>query len=99
MNYPNLAQNYLFVHNIFLSVLYSLTTFTDSDGHITYFIFYFAPLFLYFMCLMNTYSFSQNRPESYSPYILNVLAVILAVVYAALGYLETLGGDHDIYSL
>jgi hypothetical protein len=99
VNYPNLVQSYLFIHIIFLSTLYSLTTFTDTEEQITYFIFYFAPLFLYFSCLINTHSFSQNKPESYSPYFLNAFALIVAIAYVALGYVDFLGENHDIYSM
>lgn len=61
VNYPNLVQNFLFIHCILLSVLYSLTTFSDTKEQTSYLIFYLAPLLLYFSCLKNTFNFRQSR--------------------------------------
>jgi hypothetical protein len=79
--------------------MYSFTTFADTSEQIEFFIIYFAPLFLYFTCLINTYNFNKNRPESYSPYILSIVIFLAAFAYAILGYLGTLGGNNQIYSL
>lgn len=57
INYPSLIQNFVFVHTILLSVMYSLTSFTDMKQQISYLIFYLAPMFLYYACLTSTHRF------------------------------------------
>lgn len=98
-NYSSIVQAFLYLHAIALISTYCFTTFTSSAYQVQYSILYISPLFLYFACLASTHSLSANRPQSYSPYLFTILALVLAVTYATMGCGGMLGTVHEKYSL
>lgn len=98
-NYPSILQTFLYLHAIALISAYCFTTLTASTYQIQYAILYISPLFLYFACLASTHSLAAYRPETYSPYLFTVLALVLAVTYAIVGCGGLLGSAHEKYSL
>lgn len=99
MNYPNLVQNFVFFHVIILSALYSITVFSSLNDQISYFIFYFAPIWLYLACLLSNHTLSQAKLDSYSPSLLTVVMVLLSVAYGVVSQIGILQGEHETWSL
>jgi hypothetical protein len=99
VNYPNLVQNFVFMHVILLSTLYSLTVFASPKDQVSYFIFYFAPLLLYLTCLLSNHSLTHTKAQSYSPSLLTLALLLLSGAYAVLSQVGVLQGDHEIFSL